>query len=435
MTIAFSDSPVGAVEEALERIAARDPEIRAFTYVDAAGARQHAAAIELRGPERRGPLFGFTIGVKDLIDTRDMPTSYGSPIFAGHRPDRDAHVVQCICKAGAVVVGKTVTTEFATFDPPPTRNPWDLACTPGGSSSGSAAAVAAGMVRAALGTQTAGSVLRPASYCGVVGFMPSPGWIGRTGIFECAGSLDRVGFLARTVDDLVPLLAATAGVDPGDPDAIRPLRAHGGPAFAPARLRVGVLRQLVEVATPPMRATVTRTADRLADEGSDVHSIAPSKTFEAGFAALHTVMRAEMAVVHKVLYRRHRRSYGPRIASIVEAGRRIRATEYISAQQTRRQLRVELDGLFDDVDVLLAPAAVGAAERSHDTVGDPLMNIPATFAGLPALSIPAELSDDGLPLGIQLIGRRHDDHRVLEIARWIEGIVDFRSMPPLRRAG
>jgi len=428
-------SPVAAVEEALERIDARDPEIRAFVHVDAAGARRHAAAIERRGRERGGPLFGYTIGVKDLIDTGDMPTSYGSPIFAGHRPDRDAHVVRRIRQAGAVVVGKTVTTEFATFDPPPTRNPWDPACTPGGSSSGSAAAVAAGMVRAALGTQTAGSVLRPASYCGAVGFMPSPGWIGRTGIFECARSLDRVGFLARTVDDLVPLLAATAGVDPGDPASIRRPRARPRPALAPDRLRVGVLAPLLDRATPAMAATVRGTGERLAAHGADVRSTQPSETFEAGFAALHTLMRAEMAAVHEVLYRNHRGSYGPRIASIIDAGRRIRASEYISAQETRRRFRAELDGLFDDVDVLLAPAAVGAAERSHETVGDPVMNIPATLAGLPALALPAELSDDGLPLGVQLIGRRDDDHRLLDVARWLEDVVDFRSMPPLARAG
>ncbi|HEV8282464.1 MAG TPA: amidase, partial [Candidatus Limnocylindrales bacterium] len=298
----ITSSPVVAVEEALERIDAWDPEIRAFAHVDATGARRHAAAIERPGRERRGPLFGYALGVKDLIDTGDMPTSYGSPIFAGHRPERDAHVVQRIRRAGAVVVGKTVTTEFATFDPPPTRNPWDLACTPGGSSAGSAAAVAAGMVPAALGTQTAGSVLRPASYCGVVGFMPSSGWIGRTGIFECAPSLDRIGFLARAVDDLVPLLAATAGIDAGDPASIRQPRAQAGPALTPARVRVGVPARLLELATPAMAATVTRTADRLAQDGADVRSIAATETFEAGFAALHTVMRAEMAVVHQDLF-------------------------------------------------------------------------------------------------------------------------------------
>ncbi len=430
----ITSSPVAAVEEALERIDAWDTAIRAFAHVDAVGARRHAAAIERLGRERGGPLFGYALGVKDLIDTGDMPTSYGSPIFAGHRPDRDAHVVRRIRRAGAVVVGKTVTTEFATFDPPPTRNPWDLACTPGGSSAGSAAAVAAGMVPAALGTQTAGSVLRPASYCGVVGFMPSPGWIGRTGIFECAPSLDRVGFLARTVDDLIPLLAATAGIDAGDPASIRRPRAKAGLALTPGRLRVGVLAQLLELATPAMAATVARTADRLARDGADVRSIAATETFEGGFAALHTVMRAEMAVVHRDLFAKHRRSYSPRIARIVEAGQGIQATEYISALKTRHRFRTELDTLLDDVDVLLAPAAVGAAERSHDTIGDPLMNIPATFAGLPALAIPAELSEDGLPLGVQLIGRRNDDHRVLEIARWFEGLLDFRARPPEPRA-
>jgi amidase len=374
------------------------------------------------------------LGIKDLIDTRDAPTSYGSPIFEDHRPAHDATVVRRLRSAGAVIVGKTTTTEFATFDPPPTRNPWDVACTPGGSSAGSAAAVAAGMVRGAVGTQTAGSTLRPASYCGVVGFIPSPGWIGRTGIFPCAASLDRVGLMTTTVADLGPLLAAAAGPDPKDPESIRAPR-QVTPDWVPSeRLRVGLLMPLLERASPAMAAAVTGTSERLAADGVIVRPIPGGETFEAGFSALYTLMRAEIAAVHRDLYERRRRSYGPRIASIVEAGRRVRATEYIAAQETRRAYRAELDRLLDDVDVLLAPAAAGAAERSHLTIGDPVMNIPATLAGLPALTIPAGLTADRLPLGVQLIGRRNHDHRLLGIAGWIEHLVGFRALPPVAGA-
>jgi amidase len=430
-------SPVAAVEEALDRIAALDAEVRAFVHVDEAGARRRAAALESRSSERPRPLLGYTLGIKDLIDTRDLPTSYGSPIFAGHRPERDAGVVRRLRRAGAVVVGKTVTTEFGTFDPAPTRNPWDLACTPGGSSSGSAAAVAAGMVRASVGTQTAGSTLRPAAYCGVVGFMPSPGWIGRTGIYPCAASLDRVGLFARCVEDVQPLLAAASGFDRGDPVSIRAPRAgaaasRAGERIAPDRLRVGLLTPLLEAAAPSMAAAVEDVAGRLAGRGVMVRRIPGSDTFDAGFGALFTLMRSEMAAVHADLYRRHRKRYAPRIASIVDAGRRIPATDYIGAQQIRRRYRAELDGWFGDLDMVLAPAATGPAERSYETIGDPKMNIPATLAGLPAITIPVALSDDRLPLGLQLIGARNDDHRLLALAGWIEALVAFDATPPVR---
>jgi Asp-tRNA(Asn)/Glu-tRNA(Gln) amidotransferase A subunit family amidase len=432
MTVEAVQSPVHAVDEALDRIAALDREVQAFIHVDAVAARRRAADLERRGPGRRRPLFGYTMGVKDLIDTRDMPTSYGSPVFAGHRPQHDATVVKRLRRAGAIVVGKTVTTEFATFDPPATRNPWDLACTPGGSSSGSAAAVAAGMVRAAIGTQTAGSTLRPASYCGVVGFVPSPGWIGRTGIFPCAASLDRVGLMARTTQDLRQLLVAATAFDPADADSIRAPRQKTAAPMAPDRLRVGLLMPLLEAASPAMASTVHEASRRLAASGATLRAISSSETFEAGFAALFTIMRAEIATVHADLYRRHRKRYAPQIASIVETGRRIPATEYIGAQETRRRYGAELDGWFSDLDVVLAPAATGAAERSHQTIGDPRMNIPATLAGLPALTIPAGLSDDRLPLGIQLIGRRHDDYRLLDAALCLEGLVNFQA-PPVPR--
>ncbi len=414
------------VAAALARIADLEPAIQAFTAIDAEGALAAAGRLEERPVHsRRRPLLGWPVGVKDLLDAKGFPASYGSPLYADHHPQHDATVVRRLRRAGAVIVGKTVTTEFGAFDPPPTRNPWDLACTPGGSSSGSAAAVASEMVRAAIGTQTAGSTLRPASYCGVVGFMPSPGWIGRTGSFTCSWSLDRIGLMAGSVGDVGALLEGAVGFDRADPMSVRRPSGRLEPRERVSGVRIGFFDRLTAAASAPMQAAVRDAAAALTDVGADVRPLDAPPAFDAGHAAHLVVMHAEMAAAHEQLYSQHAAAYGPRIGSIVESGLRVRAADYLRAHRLRREYRQQMADLFRNVDALLAPAAVSSAERDLSTIGDPFMNVPATFAGLPAITLPAAVNTDGLPLGIQLIGARDEDWGLLALAQWVERLVGF----------
>lgn len=421
------------LDDALQAIGRADGLVHAWATVDHDGARAAATAADERIAQRtrRSALDGVPIGIKDLIDTADLRTTYGSPLFIDHVPLRDAHVVRALRDAGAVIVGKTVTTEFAAFDPPATRNPWNLAHTPGGSSSGSAAAVASAMVPGAIGSQTGGSTIRPASYCGVVGYMPSPGWVGRTGVYPCSWSLDRVGLFGTSVGDVNMLLGGCIGEDRADPIS-RPVRRH--PKRPELPRRAAVLSSLVEQATPPMRRVVASVADLLASAGTRVESIGADE-IELAHAAHMTVMRAEIASVHSDQYARDTDAYGPHVTELIESGRRVAATDYLRALRYRYRFRREFADTTQGYDVLLAPAAVGAAEANLETIGQPLMNLLATFAGLPAVALPTALDDAGLPLGVQLIGRQDGDEHLLAMAATVEERLEFRrpQLPILRK--
>lgn len=412
------------LDAALAAIDLLDNRVLAWVTVDREGAARAATNADrrLRRGEPRSPLDGIPIGVKDLIDTAGLRTMYGSPLFEAHMPDADAHVVAALRRAGAVIVGKTVTTQFATFDPPPTRNPWNLAHTPGGSSSGSAAAVAANMVPGAVGTQTGGSTIRPASYCGVVGLMPSPGWVGRSGIYPCSWSLDRVGIFGSSVADVGMVLNGCIGVDAADPISRAPRRRRHRPQLP---RRVGLLTTLLSSATGPMRAAVNTVAGRLVDSGVEVAELAVDD-LEIAHAAHLMVMRAEIASVHAEKYRTHANAYAPQIAALIETGRRISAADFLRGLRFRSRFRRRFTQATDAFDLVLAPAAVGAAEADLSTIGSPHMNLLATFAGLPAIALPAAQDEAGLPLGVQLIGRQDDDDRLLSMAAALEEVLDFR---------
>jgi len=420
------------LDDALGAIDRFENLVHAWATVDHEGARAAATAADERTArgERRSALDGVPLGIKDLIDTAGIRTTYGSPLFADHVPTRDAHVVAALRRAGAVIVGKTVSTEFATFDPPATRNPWNLAHTPGGSSSGSAAAVASAMVPGAVGSQTGGSTIRPASYCGVVGYMPSPGWAGRSGVYPCSWSLDRAGLFGTSVGDVSLLLDGCLGEDRADPISRSVRREPSSPALPHSAV---VLSSLVVQAMPAMRRAVQSVADLLVGAGTRVESVA-SDDIGVAHAAHMTVMRAEIASVHADQYARHPDGYGPRITEMIESGRRVSAGDYLRALRYRARFRREFADTNQGFEVLLAPAAVGAAEASHDTVGEPLMNLLATFAGLPAISIPVALDESGLPLGVQLIGAQDGDERLLAIAAAIEERLGFRrpQLPMVR---
>lgn len=421
------------LDDAFHAIDRWDGLVHAWATVDRGGARAAATASDGRiaSRTRRSALDGIPLGIKDLIDTAGLRTTYGSPLFVDHIPHRDAQVVGALRDAGAVIVGKTVTTEFATFDPPPTRNPWNLGHTPGGSSAGSAAAVASSMVPGAIGSQTGGSTIRPASYCGVVGYMPSPGWVGRTGVYPCSWSLDRVGLFGTSVGDVNLLLDGCIGEDRADPIS-RAVRRR--PKRSDLPRRAAVLSSLVEQATPPMRRAVASVADLLATAGARVESL-DADELELAHAAHMTVMRAEIASVHSDQYARHTDAYGPHVAELIESGRRVTAIDYLRSLRYRSRFRLKFADSTRGYDLLLAPAAVGAAEATVQTIGEPLMNLLATFAGLPAITLPTALDDAGLPLGVQLIGRQDGDEHLLAMAAAVEERLEFRrpKLPILRK--
>ena len=394
----------------LERIALRDSAVHAFAFVDPEQALAESRARDREGKEgNSGPLHGVPFGVKDIIDTHDMPTSYGSPIHAGHRPSADAACVALAREAGAVMLGKTVTTEFALRHPGPTANPHDLAHTPGGSSSGSAAAVADFMVPVAFGTQTGGSIIRPASYCGVVGYKPSHNTINPTGVKPLAGSFDTVGLFARSVDDC----ARVAGVLAGDERATAPLE-----AVAPAR--VGLWRTpawpYAEAAT--IRAVET-AAQQLARHGVVVEEIALPAEFERFLDAQSDVLRFEAARVFA--FERTRRADLLSASSREElaAGAAIPRQACLAAMALIVRCRTLFAAAIAPFDVLLSASAPGEAPSGLASTGEATFNRWTSGLLVPCLNLPGFTGPQGLPVGIQVIGAMGDDHCLLRAAKWI----------------
>ena len=392
----------------LDRIEAREALVGAWQYLDR-GQALHAAR-RRDGEPPRGPLHGIPIAVKDLIDTVAMPTAYGSPIYRGHRPAADASCVALAKAAGAIVLGKTVTTEFAAFTPGKTANPRNPAHTPGGSSSGSAAAVADGMVQLAFGTQTAGSVIRPAAYCGVVGYKPSFGLINRAGVKPLADSLDTVGVLARTVEDA----AFFAGVLSERP-ALRHLAV---PSEAPS---FGLYRTpMWDEAEPATAAALSAARAALERHGASVMELAIAREHHELAAVQDTIMRFE--AVRAFAYERieHSAELSPRFAQMLDAGMAIGADEYDRALARAAQARAGLAAFFGSCDAVLVPAAPGEAPVGLGNTGDPIFNRMWTLLGVPCVTLPVRWADNGLPTGVQLVGRLGDDPRLMACAAFLE---------------
>ena len=397
----------------LNRIREREAEVGAWQYLDREQALTAARRRDSGGPS--GPLHGIPIAVKDLIDTADMPTAYGSAIYLGHRPAADAACVALARAAGAVILGKTVTTEFACFSPGKTANPKNLSHTPGGSSSGSAAAVADGMVPLAFGTQTAGSVIRPAAYCGCVGYKPSFGLLPRAGVKPLCDSLDTVGVFAADVADA----AFFAGVVAGRP-ALRDIDETGG-AAATEPPRFGLYRTPVWAeAEPAAAAALDRARSALERAGAPVAECAVPAEHEALTATQETVMGFELVrgLAHERL--RHSAEISPRLAQLFDAGMTVGAEEYDDAVRRTRTARAGLDAFFGDCDAMLVPAAPGEAPRGLGNTGNPVFSRMWTLLGVPCVSVPAGLGDTGLPVAVQLVGRIGDDARVLRAAIFLE---------------
>jgi aspartyl-tRNA(Asn)/glutamyl-tRNA(Gln) amidotransferase subunit A len=410
-------SPVDLLESGLARIAAREAGMHAWAHVDEAGARAAARErlAEARAGRVRGPLHGVPVGIKDIFHVAGMTTTCGAaPAFHTFATE-DATAVARLRAAGAIILGKTHTTEFAYFEPGPTRNPWNTAHTPGGSSSGSAAAVAARMAPLALGTQTVGSVLRPAAYCGVVGFKGTHGLIPTDGVVPLAWSFDHVGVFARAVADVV----VTAGVLAG-----RPLV---GPAPRPPRLALAP--ELVERATPETAAEVRATVARLARAGATVEEVKLPVSFAGVHAAGRTVLEVEASAYHEELYRVHAAAYRPRTRELIAGGLARPAVAYVRAQRARWAFREEVMPLLEAHDALLTPTAPGPAPEGLGATGDPWFCAPWSFAGVPACSLPTGVSALGLPNAVQLVAAQERDAALLAVAAWCERVLDFKLSP------
>jgi Asp-tRNA(Asn)/Glu-tRNA(Gln) amidotransferase A subunit family amidase len=396
------------VAACLDRIAAREGVVGAWQYLDAEQALAEARQRDREPP--RGPLHGVPIAAKDLIDTVDMPTAYGSPIYRGHRPAADAACVALARAAGAVVLGKTVTTEFATFTPGKTANPRNSAHTPGGSSSGSAAAVADGMAPLAFGTQTAGSVIRPAAFCGVVGYKPSFGLLSRAGVKPLADSLDTVGVLARDVEDA----AFFAGVL-----SARPSLRHLAPLqYVP---RIGLYRTpMWDEAEPLAAMALDKAREALERAGARVDEVAIVPEHHGLTEAQDRVMGYEMARSLADERIRHSAELSPRLAQQLDAGLAVGADAYDAARAATGKARAGLAAFFARYDAMLTPAAPGTAPEGLEYTGNPVFNRMWTLLGVPCATLPALWSENGLPVGVQLVGRIGDDARLLACAAFLE---------------
>jgi Asp-tRNA(Asn)/Glu-tRNA(Gln) amidotransferase A subunit family amidase len=427
-------SPADLLAACLRRIDAVDPVLEAWVHLDRDAAIRTAdeRALEARAQRTWGALHGVPVALKDIFDVSGLPTTAGAGPFAHRRPAADATSVARLRAAGAIVLGKVTTTAFAFLDPSPTRNPWNPEHTPGGSSSGPAAAVAARMVPLALGSQTVGSVLRPAAYCGVVGFKPTHGLISAAGVVPLASSLDHVGIFARAVEDCALALGVLAGPDAADPlssgAAADDYLAAVAPPVPP---RIGVLRRLAERATDETAAhldTVIRTLHAAGATVGDVELPPASvRLHEAG----NRVVRAEAAAHHASLFARHAGEYPPRIREAIEEGRTIPAVEYLAAQEARRAFRQEMAPIATRYDALLLPTAPAPAPRGLESTGDPYFCAFWSYAGMPAIALPSGLDAAGLPRSVQLVGAVFAEARLLGAAAWCEGVIAFSAAPPL----
>jgi Asp-tRNA(Asn)/Glu-tRNA(Gln) amidotransferase A subunit family amidase len=415
-------TPVTLVEACLARIQARDGDIEAWAFLDPDLARRQAERADQhrRSGKPLGPLHGIPVGVKDIIDTADMPTENGTPIDAGRRPRTDANVVSRLRAAGAIVLGKSVTTELAYFTPGKTRNPHDPGRTPGGSSQGSAAAVAAGMVPLAVGTQTAGSVIRPASFCGIVGFKPTFGLIGRSGMLVQSPPLDTVGVFARTVEDAALIADALAGYDTGDSDS---LLAAPPQVFDLARSEPPVKPMIALVRQPawPEAEPTTREAfaELVSALGDRCTVVDVPGTFEEAAEAHRTVMRVGFARHLRRYYEHARDQLSPAILEAIEEGREAKATDYLRALELREALYRSMESILHHYDSIVTPAAPGEAPTGLESTGSPAFNLVWTFLGMPAVTLPLMTGPNGMPLGVQLVGRRGYDGRLLRTASWL----------------
>ena len=410
------------VQACLDRIAEVDDAVGAWAHLDPDYALKQAAALDQSrsagGPV--GPLHGVPVGLKDIIDTADMPTENGTVLLQGRQPKQDATVVSLLRQAGAVILGKTVTTELATYHPGKTKNPHDPTRTPGGSSSGSAAGVASFQMPLAIGSQTNGSVIRPASYCGVWGYKPSRGLISRFGVLTQSPPLDILGFFARSAEDLALIADALSGFDARDPQMrphIRPALVATASTEPPIAPRIAFVRTPIwDRADADARAAIEDLAEFL---GDCVEEVPLPSAFEHVIAWHGTVMEADIARSYRPLHDRGRDKLSASVRNQIERGLAITAVDYNDALSRIELLNYGLSQLFADFDAILTLPTTGEAPRGLDSTGSPMFCTAWTFCGTPAVTVPVMQGENGMPIGAQLVGPAGDDARLLRTARWL----------------
>ena len=411
------------VQDCLDKIEQIDGETEAWAYLNPDYALEQARRLDIirQAGDPMGPLHGIPVGIKDIIDTAHVPTELGTPIHSGRVPFRDAWVVSRLRQAGAVIMGKTVTTELATYAPGKTKNPHDPNRTPGGSSSGSAAAVASNMVPAALGSQTNGSVIRPAAFCGVFGFKPSFGMIPRTGVLKQSSPLDQLGVFARSMDDVALLTQVLAGYDEVDPSttylrAVPPLVsvAAEDPPLPP---KIGFVKTPVwDRADDMCKDAHEELCESL---GENIEEIELSLSFGHVLDHHKIIMETDLAYSYAHDYERAKELLSDSLRGQIERGLGYSAVAYQRALAQQAILDVILTELFQVYDALLTPSASGEAPIGLDNTGDPSFCTIWTFCGVPALNIPVFKGENGMPIGTQLVGAKNDDARLLRTANWL----------------
>jgi aspartyl-tRNA(Asn)/glutamyl-tRNA(Gln) amidotransferase subunit A len=408
-------TPKRYTEALLERIKETEPTIHAWVTIDKAKTRE--AAKKTRETKPRSILHGVPIGVKDIYSTAGMRTTMGSPIYRDHTPDKDAAMVKKIKEKGAIVLGKTETTEFALHDPASTTNPWNTLHTPGGSSSGSAAAVATGMCPVAFGSQTGGSVIRPASYCGVVGVKPTYDLLSREGVYPLAWSLDHVGYMTRTVEDAYHMLAVLTDKD----------KTWSIPEKPP---RIGVLRgYFKENAEKDVWRGYEETITRLWGEGAEMIDATLPESFKLVPDVHRVIMAVEVAAVHEDQIRIRKDMYGDFIRGFIMSGLLVPATAYLRAQRLRGTIIDDMKKLIEQYDCVVCPSTTDTAPEGLAWTGSPAFNAPWSLTGFPSITIPSGLAPNGLPLGLQLVGTPMSEWNLLKIAGWCFDKIGFDTRP------
>ncbi|MEO2014934.1 MAG: amidase [Fuerstiella sp.] len=420
---AKTTSCVALLDRCLTRIDQWEALVHAWVSIDRETARQTAYLRdrELADGHDRGPLHGIPLGIKDIFDVAGHVTAAGSTAWSAHEPKAsDCPVVSRLRDAGAIIIGKTVTTQFACFDPPVTRNPWNRNHTPGGSSSGSAAAVATGMCLAAIGSQTGGSITRPSTYCGIAGCKPSYGTVSLRGVVAVAEHLDHPGPMARCVTDLAILL----NVIRDSPDAAFISSAADIPP------RIGWIHGLFgEEADDDAREAVANAVKTLSAAGASIVDVPLPHDFDSVLEQHGIIMAVEAAQTHRDHFAADPDDYSPAIRDLIERGMATSQTRFMAALDHRQQLCRGIDSCFMDVDVLICPATTGTAP-DRSTTGSPAMNSPFSFTGLPTVSIPTQCAGNGLPLAVQLVGRIRDDSTLLKSAIWCESQLAAANREP-----
>lgn len=415
-------SPLDYVRGLLARVDAVEPQVKAWTTIDRENLLREASQLEAEARKKqfRGPLHGIPVGIKDIFFTKNLRTTIGTSAFADFVPTVDAHVVTKLKGAGAFVMGKCVTTRFIFLDPGPTRNPWNTNHTPGGSSSGSAASVAAGMCPVSIGSQTVGSVNRPGAYNGVVSLMVTQSRVSMEGAFPLAWSLDHVGAFTRSVGDMELLLEALS-------DLPMPALAQG----SGRKFRIGLLKGFFsDKAEMESRHATDALAAKLSDAGLHVEEAPVPGIFDLHQAILRTILRSEAGAIHQELIRSKPEAYGPHLRNLVQLGQLIDATTYLRAKRIRRHYQRDMAQLFESFDILMTPAAPGPAPEGMAT-GDPVMQAPWALADFPTLTLPHAVSKNGLPLGVQLCAAPLREDLLLEAAKAIETVIGFTAKPNL----